>query len=74
MLVLSRNVGEKLVIGNSIVIEVLKTQGGRVRLGIDAPREVCVYRDEIRDRFEGAKPTMKTKPSSNRSRFLPEFA
>ena len=74
MLVLSRNVGEKLIIGNGIVIEVLKTQGGRVRLGIDAPREVCIYREEIRDRFEGAKRAKKSKSNPNRSKYLPEFA
>ena len=67
MLVLSRNVGQKLAVGNSIVIEVLKTKGSRVSLGIEAPREVCIYRDEIRDRFEGAEPNSKTTLARNRS-------
>ncbi|HTQ40405.1 MAG TPA: carbon storage regulator [Pirellulales bacterium] len=74
MLVLTRKVGEKIVVGNRIVVEVLRTKGGRVRLGIDAPREVCVYRDEIRDRFKAAQPQAKLNPRPNRSRFFPEFA
>jgi carbon storage regulator len=74
MLVLTRKVGEKLIVGNSVVVEVLKAQGGRVRIGIEAPHEIPVYREEIRDRFAGAKPTAKLKPQPQRSRFFPEFA
>lgn len=47
MLVLSRKVGEKIMIGHSIVITVLEVVGGRVRLGIEAPESVPVFRDEI---------------------------
>ena len=74
MLVLTRKIGEKIVVGNRIVVEVLKAKGGRLRLGIEAPREVCVYREEIRDRFEGAKTKTKLNTRPNRSRFFPEFA
>lgn len=52
MLVLTRKVGEKLVIGNSIMVTILESHGGRIRLGIDAPHEVPVYREEIRERFK----------------------
>lgn len=47
MLVLKRQVGEKLVIGNEIVIEVLAVSGEGVRIGINAPRETSVHRFEI---------------------------
>ncbi len=47
MLVLSRRVGEKIVIGNEIVIEVLSVSGEGVRLGIVAPRKTSVHRYEV---------------------------
>ncbi|MBI1764114.1 MAG: carbon storage regulator CsrA [Acidobacteria bacterium] len=47
MLVLKRQAGEKLVIGNEITIEVLAVSGDGVRLGIVAPRETSVHRFEI---------------------------
>lgn len=48
MLVLSRKVGEKVMIGDSIVITVLEVVGGRVRLGIEAPDCVPILRKELR--------------------------
>lgn len=47
MLVLSRRVGEKIVIGNEIFIEILSVSGEGVRLGIDAPKETSVHRFEV---------------------------
>ena len=47
MLVLSRKVGERLVIGDSIVLTVLSIQGTTVKVGIAAPREVAVVRSEL---------------------------
>jgi carbon storage regulator len=47
MLVLSRKVGEKVLIGGRVVVTVLAVRGGRVRLGITAPAEVCVRRGEF---------------------------
>jgi carbon storage regulator len=47
MLVLTRRVGEKVVIGNEIVIEVLSVTGDGVRLGITAPRETSIHRYEV---------------------------
>jgi carbon storage regulator len=47
MLVLKRQVGEKLVIGNEVVIEVLAVSGDGVRIGIAAPRETSVHRFEV---------------------------
>ena len=50
MLVLSRKVGQKLKIGPKIVITVVRNSGGNVRLGIDAPSNVVILREEVADR------------------------
>lgn len=47
MLVLSRKRGERILIGDDIFIEVLEFNGARVRLGITAPRQVSVHREEL---------------------------
>jgi len=52
MLTLTRRVGERIVIGTEIEIEVVKVAGGRVRLGIRAPRSLAVLRGELVDRIE----------------------
>jgi carbon storage regulator len=52
MLVLSRKNGEEIVIGDNIVVTVLAVQGDRVKLGISAPGEVPVHRQEVQWRIE----------------------
>jgi carbon storage regulator len=47
VLVLSRKVGERILIGDRIVVTVAKLENGQVRLGIEAPREIAVFREEI---------------------------
>ena len=47
MLVLSRKKDEKIIIGDNIAIMVVDIQGDKVRLGIEAPREVTVHRQEV---------------------------
>jgi carbon storage regulator len=47
VLVLTRNVGESIVIGDDIVIKVVEVRGDVVRIGVDAPAAVRVYREEI---------------------------
>jgi carbon storage regulator len=54
MLVLTRRAGEKIVIGNEIVIEVLSVTGEGVRLGISAPKETSVHRFEVFAEIEAA--------------------
>ena len=51
MLVLSRKLGERIVIGDRIVVTVVKLDNGQVRLGIEAPREIAVFREEIAPRL-----------------------
>jgi len=47
MLVLSRKLGEKIFIGDSICITVVDIDRGKIRLGIEAPRDVAIYRQEL---------------------------
>jgi carbon storage regulator len=47
MLVLSRKNGEAIVIGDGITVTVLAVEGGRVKLGVVAPREVPIHREEV---------------------------
>jgi carbon storage regulator len=47
MLVLSRKIGQTIKIGDDVNITVLAVQGKQIRIGIDAPREVSVHREEV---------------------------
>ena len=51
MLVLSRKCGERIVIGPNIELRVMKLSKSRVRLAIDAPRELTIYRQELHQRI-----------------------
>jgi carbon storage regulator len=52
VLVLTRKLGESIVIGNNVRVTVLEMQGKQIRLGIDAPPEVSVHRGEVYERIE----------------------
>ena len=54
MLILTRRVGELLMIGDDVTITVLSVKGNQVRIGVDAPKEVAVHREEILNRIEDA--------------------
>jgi carbon storage regulator len=58
MLILTRRVGEKLVIGENVTVTVLGVKGNQVRIGIDAPRNVTVNREEIYERILKEKKQM----------------
>lgn len=69
MLVLSRKLGEKIFIGENIVITVVDIDHGKIRLGIDAPRDVPIYRQEllpiVPQKPNGAKPGDKEPEQRN---------
>lgn len=52
MLILTRRPGESLMIGDDVVVTVLSTYGNQVRIGVDAPKEVPVHREEIHERIQ----------------------
>jgi carbon storage regulator len=55
MLILTRRVGESLIIGDDVVVNVLGVKGNQVRIGVDAPKDVTVHREEIYDRIQAEK-------------------
>jgi carbon storage regulator len=59
MLVLSRKLGEKVLIGEDIVVTVVEIERGKIRLGIEAPKDVPIVRQELLP--EGSSPTLDEK-------------
>jgi carbon storage regulator len=77
MLVLTRKLMEKLYIGDNVCVTVVRLEGGQVRLGIDAPREVSVVRAELIDgRQDGPREDAKVSgtPPPMAIRTLPDGA
>lgn len=55
MLILTRRVGETLMVGDEVTVTVLGTKGNQVRIGVNAPKDVAVHREEIYDRIQAEK-------------------
>jgi len=55
MLILTRKVGESVLVGNDISITILSVRGNQVKLGVEAPKEVSVHREEIYQRIKQMK-------------------
>ena len=62
MLILTRRVGETLMIGDSVDATVLRLRGKQVRIGINAPKDVSVHREEIYDRIQDEKSEESVSP------------
>lgn len=69
MLILTRRVGETLMVGDDVSITVLGVKGNQVRIGVNAPREIAVHREEIYNRIQKEKeegtPTSAAEQASN---------
>jgi carbon storage regulator len=55
MLILTRKKGQSVIIGNDIVVTVISDKGGKIRLGIEAPDNVSVHREEIYERIQNGE-------------------
>ena len=65
MLILTRKIGEKLVIGEGIFFTVLGIKGNQVRIGIEAPADVPVHREEIFLKVKAEQQALKTQGRRN---------
>lgn len=70
MLVLTRKVGEVIRIGDAIIVRVLQARGNQVRIGVEAPTDVRIYREEIypepHAESENGKPDRVAKPENGK--------
>jgi len=64
MLILTRRVGESLIIGENITITVLGVKGNQTRLGVNAPRDVSVHREEILNKIQSDQAIGNVKPGT----------
>ncbi|HJN38285.1 MAG TPA: carbon storage regulator CsrA [Gammaproteobacteria bacterium] len=64
MLILTRRVGETLIIGDDVKVTVLGVRGHQVRIGVDAPKTVSVHREEIYQRIQSEQSAQERKDDS----------
>lgn len=65
MLILTRRVGETLMVGDNVAITVLGVKGNQVRIGVNAPKDVAVHREEIFQRIQREKGQGGTSSTSD---------
>jgi carbon storage regulator len=74
MLVLSRKEGQRIMIGGNVVITIVESRGERVRIGVEAPSNVPIHREEVFQRIQDERHVPPLPRSPHESAFHPEFA
>jgi carbon storage regulator len=60
MLILTRKANETLIVGNDVTVTILGVKGNQVRIGVNAPKEISVHREEVYNRIKAEKQQQRT--------------